>query len=70
MKTQSRTSRSKNQTEFDDKLLFDKKSAATVLSISVRQLEYHIAKNEVEVRRIGKRVLITRAALAQFARVH
>lgn len=54
---------------FESKLLFGKKDAASLLSISLRQLDYLISKGDLKVRRIGKRVLITRGALAQFARV-
>ena len=49
-------------------LLLDKKSAAKLLGISVRMLEYLIAQGKVCVRRIGRRVLIPHQSLAQFAR--
>lgn len=52
----------------ESKLLFGKKDAATLLSISLRQLDYLIAKGDLKVRRIGKRVLVPKQALAQFAR--
>jgi excisionase family DNA binding protein len=50
------------------KLLFSKKEAAFVLSISIRKLEYLIENGEIAVRKIGKRVLIARSTLVAFAR--
>jgi hypothetical protein len=38
------------------------------LSISVRELEEFIKTDEIPVRRVGKRVLITRDSLEQFAK--
>ncbi len=49
------------------KLLYTKKEAAQMLSISVRKLDYLIADGEIKVRRIGKRVTIHIRALQQFA---
>jgi excisionase family DNA binding protein len=50
------------------KLLIDKKSAAQSLSISVRTLDYFIARGELSVRRVGRRCLIERRELERFAR--
>jgi excisionase family DNA binding protein len=50
------------------KILFSKKDAAHALSISLRSLEYLIARKELPTRHIGKRVLVPIAALQQFAR--
>jgi excisionase family DNA binding protein len=50
------------------KLLFSKAEAAGLLSISVRALDYQIALGELDVFKIGARVLISRTALQQFAR--
>ena len=50
------------------KLLFAKKEAAALLSISIRKLEYLIANGELQTRRIGKRVLVPKGALTTFAR--
>lgn len=50
------------------KLLFSRKDAADVLSISVRSLDYFIADGEIETRKIGGRTLIPLSSLKQFAR--
>jgi excisionase family DNA binding protein len=52
----------------ENKILIDKKSAAQMLSISLRALDYLIAQGELPVRRLGRRCLIERRALEQFAR--
>ena len=49
------------------KLLFDRKSAAIVLSISVRSLDYLIARGEFDTRRIGRKILISAGSLKRFA---
>ncbi len=50
-----------------EKLLFDRKSAAYCLSISVRALDYALARGEFEVRKHGRKVLITAASLRKYA---
>jgi len=52
----------------DGRLLYDRKSAALQLSISVRSLDYLISKKELAVRRMGKKILIPRSELVKFAR--
>jgi len=54
--------------DMSHKILFSKKEAAQALSISLRSLEYLIARKELATRHIGKRVLVPIAALQQFAR--
>ena len=49
------------------KLLYDRKSAAYALSISVRKLDYAIANKEINVRRIGGKVLIAASELKRYA---
>ena len=49
-------------------LLFSKKSAARMLDVSVRKLEYLLATKELESRRIGRKVLIPRHSLLKFVR--
>lgn len=49
------------------KLLYGREDAAYALSISVRMLDYMIAKKEIKVRRIGGKVLIPVAELKRFA---
>jgi len=49
-------------------VLLSKREAATALSISLRSLEYLIARRELPTRRIGKRVLVPVSAVEQFAR--
>lgn len=52
----------------EERMLYDRKSAALQLSISVRSLDYLIAGKRIGTRRIGKKVLIPRSELARFAR--
>ena len=52
----------------DLRLLYDRKSAAERLSISVRSLDYFIEREEIKIRRVNSCVLIPRAELARFAR--
>ena len=49
------------------RLLYDRKEGARQLSISVRSLDYLIAGRELEIRRIGKKVLIPHASLVRYA---
>jgi excisionase family DNA binding protein len=50
-----------------DRLLYPRKDAAYQLGVSVRTLDYLVARKELETRRIGKKVLITRRSLVRFA---
>ena len=50
-----------------DKLLFDRKSAAYCLSISLRALDYALARGEFETRKNGRKTLITAASLRRYA---
>ena len=47
-------------------LLVDKKTAARLLSISVRKLEYLISSKELHAQRIGRRVLLSYRKLQRF----
>jgi excisionase family DNA binding protein len=49
-------------------IFVSKKSAAALLSISVRTLEHLISAGELPVKRIGSRVVLSRHALENFAR--
>ena len=49
-------------------ILFSRKQAASLLSISLRGLDYLIARGKLHVRRVGKRVLISRQEIERFAR--
>ena len=51
-----------------DKLLIDRKEAARLLSVSVRSLDNLISSKELPARHVGRRVLIERRALVEFAR--
>jgi hypothetical protein len=51
----------------DSRLLYDRKTAARQLSISVRSLDYIIAAKGLDTRRIGKKVLVTHASLVRYA---
>ena len=52
----------------DEKLLISRQEAAEVLSISQRALDYLVANKQLQVRRIGSRVLIPRSELLRFSR--
>lgn len=51
-----------------ERLLYDRKSAAQQLSISVRALDRLVANKCLSARRIGSRVLIPYGELKKFAR--
>ena len=51
----------------DTRLLYDRKTAARLLSISVRSLDYIIAGKGLDTRRIGRKVLVTHASLVRYA---
>jgi hypothetical protein len=50
------------------RLLYDRKGAATQLSISIRSLDYLIATRKLATRRLGKKVMVSHGTLVQFAR--
>jgi excisionase family DNA binding protein len=52
----------------ETRLLYDRKTAALQLSVSVRTLDYFVANKRLTTRRIGKKVMIPRAELVRFAR--
>jgi len=49
------------------RILYSRQEAADKLSISLRNLGYLIAKDEIKVRRIGGRTLISHKELERFA---
>lgn len=51
----------------ESRLLYDRKEAARMLSISVRSLDYIIAAKGLDTRRIGRKVLVTHASLLKYA---
>ena len=53
----------------DQRLLVDRCNAAQYLSISQRSLDYLLAHGELNVRRIGSRVLIPLSELQRYARI-
>ena len=52
----------------NDTLLVSKRSASQMLSVSLRTIDNLVARGDLPVRRIGRRVLIARKTLVQFAR--
>ena len=54
--------------EVAHKVLYTKREAAQLLSISVRSIDYLIFSRQIPARRIGRRVLVHRDAIEQFAR--
>jgi excisionase family DNA binding protein len=53
----------------EQRLLIDRRDAAQYLSISQRSLDYLVANGELNVRRMGARVLIPISELQRYARV-
>lgn len=51
----------------ETRLLYDRKTAALMLSISVRSLDYIIAAKGLDTRRIGRKVLVTHSSLVRYA---
>jgi excisionase family DNA binding protein len=51
-----------------EKVLYTKREAAQLLSISLRSLDYLIVSQQLPTRRIGRRVLVHRESIDQFAR--
>jgi hypothetical protein len=49
------------------RLLYDRKSAALQLSISIRSLDYYLAAGKFKTRRMGRKVLIPHGELLRFA---
>ena len=54
--------------EAQPKILYTKREAAQLLSLSVRSIDYLITSCEIASRRVGRRVLIHRDAIERFAR--
>ena len=54
-------------TTLHERLLYGRLSAAVVLDLSPRAIDYLIASGDIEAIRIGKRVLITADSLRRFA---
>ena len=50
-----------------EKFLYSQKEAAESVALSRRSISHYIAKGELETRRIGRRVLVTRESLRRFA---
>jgi excisionase family DNA binding protein len=48
-------------------LLVSRREAAALLGLSLRMLDYLVARREISVRRVGRRVLVPRHALEMFA---
>lgn len=52
----------------EPRLLYDRKSAARQISLSVRSVDYLIANKRLATRRVGKRIMIPHCELVRFAR--
>jgi hypothetical protein len=52
------------------KLLYDRKSAAYTLSISVRSLDYLLANKRLNATKVGSKVMIRHGELVKFSRQH
>jgi hypothetical protein len=53
-----------------EKFLFARKEAAFSLGMSIRSIDYLIAKGELSTRRVGSKIMIPRESLRLFARGH
>jgi excisionase family DNA binding protein len=51
---------------FQHKLQYSREEAAALIGVSLRTLDRLVAEKEIVVRRIGRRVLISRDVLTQF----
>jgi hypothetical protein len=58
----------KDTHETEPRLLYDRKAAARMLSISIRSLDYLLQRREFRTRRIGKKVLIPHGELIRYSR--
>jgi hypothetical protein len=56
------------QTLATTRMLYDRKSAATQLSISIRALDYLIAAKKLNTKRIGSKVLIAHSELVRYSK--
>jgi hypothetical protein len=52
----------------DAPLLYSRRKAADALSISIRALDYLIARKQLATRRIGRKVMIPHGELVRFSR--
>jgi hypothetical protein len=55
-------------TELPTKILYDRKSAAYALSISVRSLDYLIANKRLNTVKMGSKVMLSHGELVKFSR--
>ena len=53
-----------------EKILYDRKSAAYALSLSIRSVDYYIANKKLPFIKKGRKVMIPAAALKKFARAN
>jgi len=54
-------------TETTSRLLYDRQSAAKALCVSLRQIDYLIARGAINTRRIGRKRLIEHSELIRFS---
>jgi excisionase family DNA binding protein len=52
-----------------DRLLYRRIEAAEALGLSIRTIDFVVAKQLLRVRRIGRRVLIPKAEIERFAKM-
>jgi hypothetical protein len=50
-----------------EKFLYNRREAALSLGMSIRSVDYIISRRDLETRRVGKKVLVTRESLRRFA---
>ena len=53
--------------DINSRLLWDRRSSATILSVSLRAIDYMLARKEIKARRLGGRVLIPTTELRRIA---
>jgi excisionase family DNA binding protein len=54
----------------ETRLLYDRKTAAKMLSLSIRSLAYLLSRGEIRFRRLGAKILIPHSELVRFANGH
>lgn len=68
--TEAAAERPKERNPESPKLLYSRKEAASQLSISLRTVDKLVIYKEIQVQRVGRRVLFSRDALERFSRRH
>jgi hypothetical protein len=66
--THSNRTKSHIVEEFGSRLMYDRKSAARQISVSIRSYDYLVATKKIATRRCGRKVMTTHAELVRFCK--